>query len=82
MKRRIQGLKTTAGSSADDVPEGVFLVRVDRAQYRWHPQKHFYVLRLSVLEPKALAGRAITGRLYCTPKALWKLGLVSAGLPL
>jgi hypothetical protein len=26
-----------------------------------------------VLEPKSLAGSSITGRLYCTPKALWKL---------
>src|SRR5262249_45763888 len=31
------------------------------------------ILRLSVLEPKDLAGRTISGRLYCTPKALWKL---------
>ena len=33
-----------------------------------------YILRLSVLEPRELAGRIISGRLYCTPKALWKLG--------
>jgi hypothetical protein len=26
-----------------------------------------------VVEPKHLSERAITGRLYCTPKALWKL---------
>jgi len=25
-----------------------------------------------VLEPGYLAGRAVSGRLYCTPKALWK----------
>ncbi|HMK22289.1 MAG TPA: hypothetical protein VK466_08130, partial [Terriglobales bacterium] len=75
MKRRIQGLSATAGSSADDhIPDGVYLVRVDRAQYRWHPQRPFYTLRLSVLEPNALAGRTIAGRLYCTQKALWKLG--------
>ena len=52
----------------------MFLVRVDRTQYRWHAQKPFYILRLSILEPQSLAGRTITGRLYCTPKALWKLG--------
>ena len=74
MKRRIQGLNATAGPSTDDIPDGEFLVRVDRAQYRWHQQKPFYVLRLSVLEPHALSGRTITGRLYCTHKALWKLG--------
>src|SRR5438046_41028 len=74
MKRRIQGLNETAGLSADGIPDGVFLVRVDRAQYRWHAQKPFYTLRLSVLEPNELAGRTISGRLYCTPKTLWKLG--------
>jgi hypothetical protein len=26
-----------------------------------------------VLEPKRFAGNRLTGRLYCTPKALWKL---------
>jgi len=74
MKRRIQGLNETSGTPSDGVLDGVFLVRVERAQYRWHAQKPFYTLRLSVLEPRELAGRIISGRLYCTPKALWKLG--------
>jgi hypothetical protein len=52
----------------------VVLVRVDRAQYRWHNQKPFYLLRLSVLEPSHFAGRTISGRLYCSQKAMWKLG--------
>ena len=69
-----QGLSNTAPSTADQVPDGVFLVRVDRTQYRWHAQKPFYILRLSVLEPRELAGRTISGRVYCTPKTLWKLG--------
>jgi hypothetical protein len=56
------------------VPDGVFLVRVDRAQYRWHAQKPFYILHLTVLEPPEFAGRMISGRLYCTVKAIWKLG--------
>jgi hypothetical protein len=74
VKRRIQGLVDTARSAADRLPDGVFLVRVDNAQYRWHAQKPFYILRLCVLEPQELAGRAISGRVYCTAKALWKLG--------
>ena len=74
MKRRFQGLNETARASADQLPDGVFLVRVDRAQYRWHAQKPFYILRLIVLEPHKLAGRIISGRLFCTSKALWKLG--------
>ncbi len=40
----------------------------------WHVQKPFYMLRLSVLEPKPFAGAAIVGRLYCTAKTMWKLG--------
>jgi hypothetical protein len=74
MRRRVQGLSQTVQPSGEQVPNGVFLVRVDRAHYRWHPAKPFYVLRLSVLEPRELAGRVISGRVYCTAKALWKLG--------
>ena len=74
MKRRIRGLKEIAPSIDEQVPDGVFLVRVDRAQYRWHAQKPFYLLRLSVLEPLEFAGHTISGRVYCTAKALWKLG--------
>ena len=72
MKRRFAGLHETG--SANEIPDGIFLVRVDKAEYRWHAQKPFYILRLSILEPKELADRRISGRLYCTAKALWKLG--------
>ncbi len=74
MKRQVPGLAETAHESRPEIPDGVFLVRVASAQYRWHAQKPFYVLRLSILEPKALAGHSIVGRLYCTQKAMWKLG--------
>jgi len=74
MKRHVPGLSDTARDSRSEVPDGMFLVQVDHAQHRWQAQKPFYVLRLSILEPKALAGRSIVSRLYCTPKATWKLG--------
>jgi hypothetical protein len=74
VKRRIQGLSETTRPAGDQVPDGVFLVRVDRAQYRWHGHKPFYLLRLTVLEPQEQAGKTISGRVYCTTKALWKLG--------
>jgi hypothetical protein len=61
------------GQKSGDMLEGVFLVRVDQVFYRWHPQRPFYVLRLAILEPREHQGRSLTGRLYCTPKALWKL---------
>jgi hypothetical protein len=60
--------------SRPQIPDGIFLVSVGGAQFRWHAQKPFYVVRLSVLEPKEFAGQSIVGRLYCTQKAMWKLG--------
>ena len=74
MKRQVPGLAETARDSRPDVPDGIFLVRVEGAQFRWHAQKPCYVLRLSILEPAALAGRPMAARLYCTHKAVWKLG--------
>ena len=71
MKRHIPGLHRE--NRNDDTLDGIFLVRVDRAFYRWHPQRPFYVLRFTILEPKEHLNRSFTGRLYCTPKALWKL---------
>jgi hypothetical protein len=56
------------------IPDGVFLVRVEHTQYRFQASKPFYVLRFSILEPKPFAGRPVISRLYCTPKAMWKLG--------
>ena len=74
MKRQVPGLAETARDARPEIPDGIFLVRVDGAQFRWHAHKPFYVLRLSVLEPLALAEQPIVGRLYCTQKAMWKLG--------
>jgi hypothetical protein len=74
MTRRFQGLGQTAATFEHEVPNGVYLVRVEKAQFHWHAQKPFYSLRLSVLEPQELNGHIISGRLYCTAKALWKLG--------
>jgi len=74
MKRQVPGLAQTARDSRQEIPDGVFLVRVDGAQFRWHAQKPFYVLRLSILEPNVFVGQPIVGRLYCTQRAMWKLG--------
>jgi hypothetical protein len=71
MKRRFPGLHRTVES--DGVPDGVYLARVEQVQYRWNAHKPFYAVRFQVLEPKLFAGFAIQARLYCTPKALWKL---------
>jgi hypothetical protein len=73
MKRYVSGLSQASASPVEGLPDGLFLVRIERAQYRWHTQKPYFALVFSVLEPKALAGNRFTARLYCTPKALWKL---------
>ena len=73
MRRYFESLRPADRSAIDSVPDGLFLVRVERARYRWHAQKPYYLIGFTVLEPKHLAGCLITGRLYCTPKALWKL---------
>ncbi len=74
MRRQVPGLAETARDSRPEIPDGIFLVCVTSARYRWHAQKPYYVLRLSILEPDAWAGHSIVGRLYCTQKAMWKLG--------
>lgn len=72
MKRQISGLHAT-DRCADQIPDGVFLVRVQRIQFRRHAQKPFYTLNLAILEPSRFAGNTLSSRLYCSPKALWKL---------
>jgi len=72
MKRQIPGLHLKQ-RGVESKLEGLFLVRVDRARYRWHPQKPFVELQFVVLEPKSLESRTVSGRLYCTERALWKL---------
>ena len=73
MRRRIQGLSNADQSAASQVRDGLLLVRVERAHHRWDARKPFYLLRFSILGPKELSGHSVAGRLYCTPRALWKL---------
>jgi hypothetical protein len=57
----------------NQIPDGVFLVRVQRVQLRRQAQKPYYALALAILEPSRIAGHVLSSRLYCSPKALWKL---------
>lgn len=72
MKRRIPGL-SQAALPVSEIPDGLYLARVERMQYRWDKQKPYYAIRFSILEPQQWAGISVSGRLYCTVKALWKL---------
>ena len=73
MKRRFQGLSDTSRPAADEVPDGIFLVRVEGAKYCWDASKPYYLIRFSIQQPQEFSSRSITSRIYCTPKALWKL---------
>ena len=72
MKRQIPGLYLNESSSESKL-EGLFLVRVLRGRYRWRPQKPLVDIQFVVLEPRPFENRLISGRLYCTERALWKL---------
>ncbi len=73
MRRNVQGLASLS-SQDGSAPDGVYLVQVQSVRHQWDRVRPFYLLRFSVLAPKAWAGGLIVGRLWTTPKALWKLG--------
>ena len=70
MKRQIHGLSSPLTA---DIPAGVYLVRVQRAQYRWHRHKPSYELNFYILQPDELVGGSIVARLFSSPRTLWKL---------
>jgi hypothetical protein len=72
MRRHIPGLHSTQQTLENSL-DGLFLVRVDKASYRWHAQKPFLALQFVVLEPVSFQSQSFAGRLYCTQRALWKL---------
>ena len=73
MKRQITGLHAADRCAADQIPDGVFLVRVQRVQFRRQAPKLYYTLALAILEPSRFSGRTLSSKLYCNPRALWKL---------
>jgi hypothetical protein len=73
MKRQITGLHATDRCAADQIPDGIFLARVQAVTFRRQAQKPYYTLRLGILEPRRFAEHIVSSRLYCNPKALRKL---------
>jgi hypothetical protein len=70
MRRQIPGLHVQP--NPEELLEGLFLVKIGRAGNS-HPQKSFLSITFAVIEPRSLSRRTISGRIYCTPRALWKL---------
>jgi hypothetical protein len=73
MKRQITGLHAADRCAADQLPDGVFLTRVQKVHFRRHGQRPYYTLSLAILEPSRFSQNVISSRIYCHPKALWKL---------
>lgn len=73
MKRQIIGLRAADQCAARQVPDGIFLVQVHRSSFRREAQKPYYTITMSILEPSRFADHIISSRLYCNPKALWKM---------
>ena len=73
MRRQITGLNAADRCAGDPIPDGVYLVRVQKVHFRRQARKPYYALGLTVLEPSRFAGHIISSRLYCNPKVLWKL---------
>jgi hypothetical protein len=71
VRRQIPGLHVQP--PPEELLEGRFLVKIGRAGYNSHPQKPFLEITFEVIEPRNLSRRTISGRIYCTPRALWKL---------
>jgi hypothetical protein len=67
MRRHIPRLHSGHQDLASNL-DGLFLVRVERASYRWHPQKPYFALRFAILEPASHEAISFSGRLYVTER--------------
>jgi len=72
MRRLIPGLGSENWLPEAAV-EGTFLVRVESAEYRHDSRKPFFAIKFELLQPQLPLFRHLLGRLYCTPRSLWKL---------
>lgn len=73
MRRNIDGLRAADTSNPNAVPDGIYLARVQRIQFRKYAPKAYYGVTLSILEPMHFAGNIISSRIFCHAKRLWKL---------
>ena len=73
MRRQITGLHAADRCAADQIPDGVYLVRVQRVRFRRYEPKPYYTVALTILEPSRFRHHVVSSRLYCHSKALWKL---------
>ena len=73
MKRQITGLNAADRYATDLVPDGIYLARIQKVRFYTQVKKSYYTLSMAIVEPHRFADRVISSRVYCNPKALWKL---------
>src|SRR5436190_19642486 len=73
MNRQLTGLHTANHYTADQIPDGIYLVAVRQARFCRQSRKPYYTLDVAIIEPNGFVDRVISSRVYCHPKALWKL---------
>ncbi|HZC24840.1 MAG TPA: hypothetical protein VE866_15990 [Candidatus Binatia bacterium] len=73
MKRQIEGLRAAGRYDVERTPDGIFLVRIQRVQFRRYAPKPYYTVVLLIIEPQRFSGNVVSSRIYCNQKALWKL---------
>jgi hypothetical protein len=73
VKRKIDGLRAADTSNPTGVPDGIYLARLLRMQFRKYAPKSYYTVNLSILEPNCFAGSIVSSRVYCHARVLWKL---------
>jgi hypothetical protein len=73
MKRQITGLSAADRCAVSQVPDGIYLVRLQRTRFYRQARKPYYTLNMAIIEPHQFADRVISSRVYCNPNALWKL---------
>ena len=76
MKRYVSGLNQASAGANDGLIDGLFLVRIERIQYRWHRQKPLYSIQFSVLEPIPVTGIRFAARLSRSSKPRWLTRLI------
>ena len=74
MKRQVPGLAETARDSRPEIPDGSSSCGSMVPSSAGTPTNRSTSSDSPFSNPATLAGQSIVGRLYCTQKAMWKLG--------
>jgi len=77
MRRQIPGLHLNQ-QGVENKLDGLFLVRVDRARYRWHPQKPFVEIQFVDSGAETLRNPAPVGAVVLHGKSSLEAQLVSS----